>query len=329
MKKNFSLCLGLGLIVLISSKAYAGYLYGNVTVENGAYIINPTVTVMDAVNAEIVEVTQGSEKGYYQTGPLPDGRYKVYINGMTSRFCVVPGFITDEVPSPTFDGAQVFGVSGDIDVEASSSKYVEIECIFVHCLETRNGISGKVADSESLIGLDNIYVNLVDPINGFPIVLDKQLQTDENGFFITSFIGCGPVEVKVRFVDPANYYLSEFYGAGDYDDFSMGAVLDLSLYPDIKLTLSGQTPEDMIVDLIEEIELSLPTDVAESLTNNLEVSVNLLVDKNPNNDNAVCGMLKGFSNQLSGKVNSGAITQAEADALLESAKELHNLLECK
>jgi hypothetical protein len=72
----------------------------------------------------------------------------------------------------------------------------------------------------------------------------------------------------------------------------------------------------------------VPTAVANSVTAPLGQASALLSDNNSSNDNAACGKLDAFINQVNAKAKSGQLTSAQASQLLQAANAIKASLGC-
>jgi len=306
------------LAVFFANNVNAGYIFGNVGIGKDP-IAEGTVIIMDSVNAEIIQEVNLINQGYYESETLPDGVYRVYVESRE----IINGFISEGEPHYDFCSAQEYTVTGNNAVEVSASFRASVPTVILLLDGT---ISGRIIDSITEKGLANIKVMFLDVRTG--LSRDQPTYTDSNGYFSWIFkrLPYSP-ELKVRFVDEEGVYLPKFAGGGDSDDFCMGAIYNIEKDPKILETM--KTPADAIEDLIAAVNnIVMPVNAANSLIAKLEKAENFLIDKNPNNDNAACGQLKGFLGQLNGMVNSDKITQAEADVLLKAVAALQDSLGC-
>jgi hypothetical protein len=89
------------------------------------------------------------------------------------------------------------------------------------------------------------------------------------------------------------------------------------------------TPAQAVQNLTTAIaNMGLPAGVANSLSAPLGQASTLLNDGNPSNDNAVCGKLDAFTNQVSTKLGNGQLTSAQAAQLLQAANAVKASLGC-
>jgi hypothetical protein len=92
------------------------------------------------------------------------------------------------------------------------------------------------------------------------------------------------------------------------------------------------TPAQAIDKLISDVQNldddNVPQSVKTSLTAPLKEASDILSDDNPNNDNAACGRLDAFINQLNANERRGTLTADQADDLRTQAEDIENALDC-
>jgi hypothetical protein len=103
------------------------------------------------------------------------------------------------------------------------------------------------------------------------------------------------------------------------------------------VTVNPPTPPPIPKHIIDELTSTIqnldddnvPQSVKTSLTAPLKEASDILNDDNPNNDNAVCGKLGAFINQVNAAERRGALTAQQADELRTQAEvTIMNQLDC-
>jgi hypothetical protein len=185
-----------------------------------------------------------------------------------------------------------------------------------------------VFDSQTQQPIPGIRITLMNSVIALP---DLQLVTDVNGMAQWKI---GPVcfgyDEKLRFLDPNGLYKPCFYGASGQDIFDNGIPVDLAAFPSINQPLARVGPADVVNDILQDVAgMGLDQSTVAELTGSLASAAKILTDNNPNNDKAACGILTGFIHKLDAKVNNGAVSQSQADALTASGEQIRSMLGCK
>jgi hypothetical protein len=95
------------------------------------------------------------------------------------------------------------------------------------------------------------------------------------------------------------------------------------------LVVDAIPDEDQIEDLIEDVEsLGLSKGNENALTQKLDGAYQKITNDNPNDDNAACGMLQSFINQLNALVNSGKLLDSDVSDLIDEANIIIDSIGC-
>ena len=314
-------------LVFTSAALPSGYIAGQIALKD-IYLDGATVTIFDNVNAEIMGTTTAGEKGIFQSGPLPQGSYKIHF--IFAKYCVDEFLGAAGAHNNTFDLALNVSVKDDLTTDLA---IVTVEpkdpvlCEPRECVPQQGVITGSVFDISTKQYIPNIVVLFNDAVNAFPLY---RTRTGEKGEFYFKQYGCGPFDVKVRFIDPQGIYNPEYYGAGGDDSFAKGLPIDFADQAlNISEDLAKQTPSQQIGNIIDDIQGILPPQDAQPLISSLLPGKALLEDTNPNNDKGACGVLNGTVNKIKGLLSNGRMSQADADAMAASVEILRKDLGCK
>ena len=118
------------------------------------------------------------------------------------------------------------------------------------------------------------------------------------------------------------------FGDGNYlVTWEKTEVLNYGKYAQL-VGLTYQTPEEMLVDLFEEVlDLSEEYNIPEGSLNLLETASSALEDANTNNDVSAINKLNAFINQVIAHRNNGDIAPEAANALIAAAQAIIDELE--
>lgn len=315
-------------LIFTSIALPSGYITGQIALKD-VYLTGATITVFDSVNAEIMDSTTAGEKGIFQSGPLPEGSYKIHF--AYEKLCV------EEFLGATGDHNNAFDLAIDVSVKdnlITDLAFVNVEppnprlCEPMECIPQQGAITGSVVDISTKQYISHIVVEFKDSVSAFPIF---KTGTDEKGQFFLKYSGCGSVpNVKVRFFDPQGIYNPEYYGSGGVDSFAKGLPIDFSGQSlSISEDLAKQTPSQQIGNIIADIQGLLPPQDAQPLISSLLPGKALLEDTNPNNDKGACGVLNGTINKIKGLLSNDRMNQADADALASAVETVRKDLGCK
>ena len=295
---------------------------------------NASVQFFDAMNAEIVATATTSGDGTFNSGPLPQGSYKIRFEYSESggTICISEYLGETGTHSDVFDTGNIISVfdGQETGITAQVSSQWDL-CAPRKCVDSNVGLNGSIVDAKTLNPLSGIKVRVKGAENAMQLF---ELTTDNNGNFqfLSKFCQLPfppTADVKVRLLDPSGLHIPEYVGASGMDSFELGSVLNLATIPSISEDLAQITPAQEIGQLIDQVrKMPLPETTANTLIKLANQAKNFLEDTNPNNDKSACGILKGFVNRLKGMVAKGEITQTEADALSNSVVEVQNNLGC-
>jgi hypothetical protein len=330
-------CVTLVLTLAVVESAQAGgRIVGTIQKtlkgDAGTPLANGSVEFFDSMNAEIVASTTTTEYGSFESGVLPAGSYKIRVSAapLTSKACVREFAGESDLHADAFSTGVDFGVSdgGDTVVVVGVEDRDASFCEPMLCVPPPpESLSGTVVDAETREPLAGINVRMKDAVNATP---RGDLTTDENGFFLRKGGGvCGTPPLKVRLVDPAGVYVSEYVGASGLDSFDLGAEVVLTDLPELSEDLAKMTSAQQIARLANAlVDMGLPEAVVAHLEPVLERAQALLNDQNPNNDRGACGILTSFVARLEAMVARGEITRSEADSLSELVEGIRRDLHC-
>jgi PKD repeat protein len=86
---------------------------------------------------------------------------------------------------------------------------------------------------------------------------------------------------------------------------------------------------DELISIIQNLDDNVPQSVKTDIIATLEELSSILNDDNPNNDEAACGELGAFINQVNGAERDGTLTAEQADNLRTQAEVIMmNQLDC-
>ena len=174
------------------------------------------VNILDATNAVLIATSVTDDKGFYDSGSLPIGAYKVRFSGLqySSAYFGAGG-------EDIFDlGAPVIVQEGQATVVNESLQYIGP----VSVVTCNYWLSGTITDASDSMPLAGIKVSALDSLNAIPVAVAF---TDFTGSYLISTknaTSCG--QVKVRFSDPSSSYLPQYYGANGRDIFALGVFVD-------------------------------------------------------------------------------------------------------
>jgi hypothetical protein len=331
MKKSMStavLSVLIGFLVMgismFPATAMGGNISGTVTdVKTDLPLDGIVVHFLDATNAVIV-ATATTNAGLYEGGSLLPGDYKVRFSDPNSQY--YPEYFGAE-------GSDVFDVAAEVTVIGGSTTTVDeslspsTPTAIVKCDAT---MKGQVFDAAGITPLENIQVSVLNAINAMPIA---SRTTNAGGKYeiVLVFKPEACLLVKVRFSDPTDLYVPEYYGASGQDIFENGTPIAWSGDTVTVIERMANLPPaaQSIVNLIDDVDnSSLPEETATDLGDLLTLATDRVSDENPNNDAAACGILDAFINRVNSNENRGVLGAAEAQELRQSAEDAKSLLGC-
>jgi hypothetical protein len=333
------------LILLVTLLLIPQYLFaggsvsGTVTISFKGVTVNAAgfdVKFLDAANAVLLLETKTDSSGRFSSSLVP-GTYKIRASGMITdkgqTLCAQDYFSEDQVGADSFDTGKVVMVS------EGSTTAVEIalqgsETCAVICTEGNAFLDFSITDKDTGDGIPGISFEFRDAFNALLTEFVWYQTSDLGEYSLSAKWSCHST-LKVRLVDPTGTYMPQYLGTSQSDDFESGLPVLLAscadkeqpcLYQEVMLKV---TPPQQLSQLLAEIaNAGWPVNVQGSLSAPLEQAQKLLTDKNPNNDMAACGHLRGFTNQLKGKVDSGGLSQSAADELRAAAGAIASALRC-
>jgi len=301
-----------------------GLAQGNIT---GQFTSTPLavfeVDVLDATNAVLVATISTNDAGYY-IGSLPAGDYKVRFTGS--------GYSAEYVGAngvDSFDLGQLVTVrEGHTTVVNGSLTYIGPALVCANPIV----FSGIITDASNSMPLEGIKTSVVHAISAMPqaeaITNDDEKEVPPGFYYFkgNEVAPCGGI--KVRFSDPNGSYLPQYYGANGQDVFVNGQLVNDNA--SLVTFMVKLTPTSSINSLENAITNSdLPASSKTSMTEQLNRANVIVNDSNPNNDTAACGVLNSIINETNAKLNSGALSASEADALKQSAETARSTIGCR
>lgn len=341
--KRFSICVALMSMIIAGPACADGFIMGQISATEYSYPVpDADIWIFDAITADLVDQTLTDESGYFASAALAAGNYKIRVKGtiLKGGECVlfVREFLGTGIGdgkafhNDVFDDAAVFSVFDGSTTQIAHT-VAGLNCPDpIQCIIRTAGVAGGVLDgSDEGLTLDGILVQGKNAINAMPVFeLVTGAEGLQSGEFYWRHNVCVFSEVKLRFVDPAGEFSSEYF-PDQPDDFSLGEPLDL--IPPIKIAtviLDRVSLPDQIANIAVDVELlPIGDNALNSLAHSLAQASGKLTDDNPNNDKATCGILKGFVNQLNGLVSRSELSAEDQESLTSSVQAVRDGLGCQ
>ena len=308
-----STCLA-AVLLAGPAPASAQNMAGTVWSAGGAPLRSAEVSMLDALNAEVLGSAITDYDGNYDSGPIPSGDYRVRFADQFSvgrlgsaavEFCSAAVVTVLPVETTIVDHAMV------------PSKVVGFDF--------RGAVAGAVRDATTGVALQGIEVSIFGPTDARLIASGS---SGADGTYAVEFQAFGDGAVRVRFSDSSGAYLPRFHGADGADVFCAGAVVPASA-EGVDTFMNRVPPAQVTQHLIDAIDsLGLPASVDATLSTPLRRLVDLLTDENADNDAAGCGHMMGFLSRVDVLERKGQLSPAEADELRSVAGSLQALLGC-
>ena len=318
------------LILLFPSLVLASNIIGTVTVNNKGLptttpIENIDVQFFDGVNAQLLSTSITGSTGFYNSGNIPDGNYRVRFSDPGAH---TPGFYRPRFSGvgnvDNFCSASVFDVVSDSITEVNTSMSFSPPALVV----VRGFIfQGTVVDANTMLPIEGVIVEFKNGVNGLGI---NSITTDINGSYSARFELRVYDLVRIRFFDPSGKYFPEYAGTNPRsDDFCLSVSFLDGVINIVDESLTIIPTGQQVQGLIDEIDdFNLPHNVSTPLNTPLIQAVDLLTDDNQMNDNAVCNKISAFVSRVKIQEKNGRLSTKEADALILSAKTLVTELGC-
>ena len=312
------------LVLLLFAMPLTVLAQQNITGEivSGSPLEGVAVQFLDPFNVVVVSTSTTDGTGFYDSGILSIGNYKVRFSksGWEPEY-----FGAGKLDS--FDlGALVAVQVGSTAVASESLLPAFPSEIIPHSC----ALFGTVTDAGSGAPITGVQVNILDAFNAMPIATPM---TDATGSYYVSHKDVGPLcaPVKVRFSDPAAVYLPQYFGAAGQDVFALATSVDWAdNQVDVSVAIVKLTPSGAIDEVSDEItDSSLPPNAKTRIIDQLNRAKAIISDGNPNNDAAACGVLSSIINEINAMQNRGELSAFEADILRQSAKTARNTIGCR
>jgi hypothetical protein len=335
MKRRFELvgfCV-LGVLIAFSTTAVAATIEGTVT-DDGTRVTPLEfieVQFFDAASAELLATSTTGSSGNYGSGIIPTGDYRIRYSdtGQYTPGLYLPEF-SGSAGQDAFCSATVYSLgTGESVIVDETMTFTDPSLVVI-----RNfSIAGSVTDSATGRPIEGVVVEFRNGMNGLEISSGKEgggTTTDVNGEYMARFeVRISPT-VRVRFVDPSGTYFPEYAGTFPRsDEFCSGTAYEADGVHNVDLILGVVPVDQQAQELIDTIdELALANNVQNSLGTPLVRAVDLLVDDNPMNDNAVCTQLRAFISRVDIQERQGRLSVEDADVLRQQSKALSDELGC-
>lgn len=286
--------------------------------KDGSPVRSVVVTMLDAVNADVLATATTDFDGRYDSGLIPAGQYRLRFQHQ---------FHSGD------DGAAVFCSADVVAVQPLTTTVVDHrltvdkdprEEIDGAIDGAKGGVAGTVRDAVTLASLHGIQVIILDATSAEPL---GTVTTGPDGTY--EFSGAALQVARVRFRDPSGTYFPQFHGAGGADVYCSGTPVgfDDESYTD---AFMNRVPPEVLTDqLIDALDsLDLPPSVDAMLTTPVTRLIDLLSDGNGSNDMAGCGQLTAFVSRVNVQEKKGQLSPSEAAALRQSADNVAISLGC-
>ena len=316
------------LLVLIATQfgstyAAAGTISGTVVYSgDNNPIENVDVQFFDAQNSQLIATSVTGSRGFYNSGSIPDGIYRIRFSSPGYQ----PIFAAGEKPSKTFCESGEFLVSSQSDVVVNASLSLAVPMPYPM---DDIAFQGEFIDGLTLAPIEGIQIIIKDGLSGLSYEPSKEpIFSNESGTFSFGWYAKGLV--RLRFYDPAGRYFPEFsFIDSRADDFCLGTTYFIGGHYNVgsKLTPvpTDQQPQ-VILDVIEE--MLIPENVSTSLEAPLIRITDFLTDTNPKNDAAICPQFDSFISRIAIKERTGQLSVEDAEALRQLAETLGLELGC-
>jgi hypothetical protein len=295
-------------------------------------IENIEVRFFDAVNATLETTGVTGATGFYNSGSLPNGVYRIRFQDPGLH---APGFYI-----PTFagaGGADDFCAATAYAVTADAGRQVDASMSFsppVDAVKRDFNFQGTVSDGMTSLPLEGITVEFKDGVNGSGLDTGANggasVTTDSSGHYraiVSLFVHD---RVKVRFSDSTGRYFPEYAGTSPRaDDFCLGGTFFNTTPNTVDAYLEPVPVDQQVQGLMDAVNnADLPKNIAAPLSATLVRTVDLLTDDISANDKSACAQIDAFASLLNIQEATGRLSAAHADALGLQAESLKTELGC-
>lgn len=283
--------------------------------KTGSPVRSVVVTMLDAVNADVLATATTDFDGRYDSGLIPAGQYRLRFQHE---------FHSGDDGAAAFCSADVVAVqpltttvvNHRLTVDKDSQKEIG---------GAKGGVGGTVRDAVTLASLHGIQVIILDATSAEPL---GTVTTGPDGTY--EFSGAALHVARVRFRDPSGTYFPQFHGAGGADVYCSGTPVGFEDESYTDAFMNRVPPEVLTDQLIDALDsLDLPASVEAMLTTPVTRLIDLLSDGNGSNDMAGCGQLTAFVSRVNVQEKKGQLSPSEADALRQSADNVAISLGCQ
>lgn len=281
--------------------------------KDGSPVRSVVVTMLDAVNADVLATATTEFDGTYDSGLIPAGQYRLRFQHQ---------FHSGD------DGAAAFCSADVIAVQPLTTTVVDhrltVEDPRKEIGGPKGGVAGTVRDAVTLASLHGIQVIILDATSAEPL---GTVTTGPDGTY--EFSGAAIQVARVRFVDPSGTYFPQFHGADGVDVYCSGTSVGFEDESYTDAFMNRVPPEVLTDQLIDALNsLDLPASVDAMLTTPVTRLIDLLSDGNGSNDMAGCGQLTAFVSRVNVQEKKGQLSPSEATALRQSADNVAISLGC-
>lgn len=302
-----------------------------VEAETGKGVANARVQFMDARTAVQAAEVRSGDDGSFTSGALPPGAYRIRFSEPCPDdppHCLVhyPMFYqTDpETITDRFEQATPIQTVSETVVWIPDAPWQLKALPKVQHLS--DGLVTGRAVTPTGAGLAGVQVRVLDAYNA-----DQRATglTGADGSFSLAFRALSSEsEVKVLFADPAGIYRAEYFGPQEDDAFLSAEVVDAMSGDPVAFVIEDLSP-NAPAGVVQAMIAALPADGVPALYVLLWGAQFLLLDQNPNNDVAVCGIMTAFTQHVVQQQRRGALTATQAEALREGAGAVEQSLACR
>ena len=294
-------------------------------------VANARVQFMEAQTAVQAAEVRSDTDGYFRSGALPPGVYRIRF----SEPCV-PDAQDCPVHFPMFYQTDPATIT-DLFEEGTPIQTVNDAVVWIpdvawlmrarpKVTHWSDGLVTGRAVSATGVGLAGVEISVLDALSA-----DHRATglTGTDGSFSVGFRALSSEsEVKVLFSDPAGIYRREYFGSQEDDAFLTAEVVEAMSGESVAFVVEDLSPNTP-AGVIQAMLAALPADGVPALYVSLRVAEFLLLDENPRNDVAVCGIMTAFSQHVEQQQRRGVLTAGQADALRQGAGAVEESLACR
>lgn len=300
-----------------------------VSTGDGAPLTRIQVDLLDALNAGVVATAVSDPTGYFDSGDLPAGSYRIRFSDPFGQ-----GTRGSAIPEMYGAGADEFCAGSPVTLASGATFTLRQELTLrgpVLVTVDFGGLSGNVWDAVTRAPVQGVQVSLLRADNGEVVPITRGTAvTDAAGYYSFGFELRGTSVVKVRFSDPRGAYFPEFAGTTDLarDDFCTASRITDWRTP-LDALLNRVPPEQSTQSLLNLIEnLTVPDQLKTALGTPLLRAVDLMTDGNGQNDGGACAQLSAFVTRVDIKERTGQLAPGDANLLRQMATNTRYSLNC-